>query len=197
MVGDNDAGGVSTYAQAGQNFGYSLAVDAAAADPGPGRHPGDGRAPRRGHRRGPRPADSRALRPFWGASRSRPFPSRTSSSSSPSSSAFACARLLRREPLPSVPLAVAVLFAVTASGTFRRWERFMLLFIAVTSSSSPWDPGHPLGRCPRRSSRRTSRAARLRPRCCSSSPSSARRSRPGSCSSSSPTSSTSASRRAG
>ena len=24
MVGDNDAGGVSTYAQAGQNFGYSL-----------------------------------------------------------------------------------------------------------------------------------------------------------------------------
>ncbi|HEY7931539.1 MAG TPA: divalent metal cation transporter, partial [Acidimicrobiales bacterium] len=24
MIGDNDAGGVSTYAQAGQNFGYSL-----------------------------------------------------------------------------------------------------------------------------------------------------------------------------
>ena len=24
MVGDNDAGGISTYAQAGQNFGYSL-----------------------------------------------------------------------------------------------------------------------------------------------------------------------------
>ena len=24
MVGDNDAGGVSTYAQAGQNFGYTL-----------------------------------------------------------------------------------------------------------------------------------------------------------------------------
>ena len=24
MVGDNDAGGVSTYAQAGQNYGYSL-----------------------------------------------------------------------------------------------------------------------------------------------------------------------------
>ena len=28
MVGDNDAGGVSTYAQAGQNFGYTLLVDA-------------------------------------------------------------------------------------------------------------------------------------------------------------------------
>jgi len=24
MVGDNDAGGVATYAQAGQNYGYSL-----------------------------------------------------------------------------------------------------------------------------------------------------------------------------
>jgi Mn2+/Fe2+ NRAMP family transporter len=24
MIGDNDAGGVSTYAQAGQNFGYTL-----------------------------------------------------------------------------------------------------------------------------------------------------------------------------
>ena len=27
MVGDNDAGGVSTYAQAGQNFGLTLLVD--------------------------------------------------------------------------------------------------------------------------------------------------------------------------
>jgi len=31
MVGDNDAGGVSTYAQAGQNYGYSLLWVLAAA----------------------------------------------------------------------------------------------------------------------------------------------------------------------
>lgn len=34
-------------------------------------------------------------------------------------------------PYASVPIAVAILFAVTASGSFRRWERFMMLFIAV------------------------------------------------------------------
>ena len=34
-------------------------------------------------------------------------------------------------PYLSVPVAVVLLFAVTASGSFRRWERFMMLFIAI------------------------------------------------------------------
>ena len=38
----------------------------------------------------------------------------------------------------SVPVAVVLLFAVTASGSFRRWERFMMLFIAINFSSSLW-----------------------------------------------------------
>jgi Mn2+/Fe2+ NRAMP family transporter len=34
-------------------------------------------------------------------------------------------------PYVSVPVAVVLLFAVTASGSFQRWERFMMLFVAV------------------------------------------------------------------
>ena len=66
MVGDNDAGGVSTYAQAGQNYGTSPAVGADPADPGADRQPGDGDPPRRRHRRRPRAADQRALRALLG-----------------------------------------------------------------------------------------------------------------------------------
>ena len=42
------------------------ALDAAAADPGPDRQPGDGRPARRGHRRRARAADQRAVRPVLG-----------------------------------------------------------------------------------------------------------------------------------
>jgi len=31
----------------------------------------------------------------------------------------------------SVPIAVVALFCVTATGSFQRWERFMMLFVAV------------------------------------------------------------------
>ena len=34
-------------------------------------------------------------------------------------------------PYISVPVAVLLLFVVTASGSFQRWERFMMLFVAV------------------------------------------------------------------
>ena len=76
MVGDNDAGGVSTYAQAGQNYGLTLLWTLPAAHPGPHREPGDGRPPRRRDRRRPRPAHQRALRRGSGAR----SPSATSSS---------------------------------------------------------------------------------------------------------------------
>ena len=42
MVGDNDAGAFGTYTQAGQNYGTSAAVDAAAARSRALRQPGDG-----------------------------------------------------------------------------------------------------------------------------------------------------------
>ncbi len=64
MVGDNDAGAFGTYTQAGQHYGTRLLW---AAVDGPGlRQPGDGRPPRRGHRRRARPADPRAVRPVLG-----------------------------------------------------------------------------------------------------------------------------------
>ena len=39
--------------------------------------------------------------------------------------------LLRREPYISVPIAALGLVAMTASGSFRRWERFMFVFIVA------------------------------------------------------------------
>ena len=79
MVGDNDAGGVATYAQAGQNFGLEPVVDTASSDPRPHRQPGDGGASGGRVRRRPRQTHQRALRQVLG-------------------------RLLRRRPLrPQLP----------------------------------------------------------------------------------------------
>ena len=66
MVGDNDAGGVATYAQAGQNYGYSLLWVLLLLDSGADRQPGDGGPPRCGHRSRPCPVDQRTLRPRLG-----------------------------------------------------------------------------------------------------------------------------------
>ena len=66
MVGDNDAGAFSTYGQAGPGLRHPPAVDAAAADPGAVREPGDGAPPRRRHRGRPRPADPRPVRQVLG-----------------------------------------------------------------------------------------------------------------------------------
>ena len=67
MVGDNDAGGVATYAQAGQNYRLTLLWTLILLDPGADRQPGDGRPPRRRHRRRARPADHRAVREVLGS----------------------------------------------------------------------------------------------------------------------------------
>ena len=66
MVGDNDAGGVATYSQAGQNYGTSLLWVLLLLDPGAARQPGDGGAAGRGHRGRSRPAHQRALRSVLG-----------------------------------------------------------------------------------------------------------------------------------
>lgn len=132
MVGDNDAGGVSTYAQAGQNFGYSLLWTLPLLIPvliinqemvarlGAVTGVGHGRLIRErfGRRWGNASIMSILLlnfliiiTEFIGISLSM--------------------RYFGVSPYVSVPVAVVVLFAVTASGSFRRWERFMMLFVAI------------------------------------------------------------------
>jgi NRAMP (natural resistance-associated macrophage protein)-like metal ion transporter len=132
MVGDNDAGGVSTYAQAGQNFGYSLLWTLPLLIPvlivnqemvarlGAVTGVGHGRLIReRVSRRWGDVSISSILllnfliivTEFIGVSLSMQY--------------FGVSRFY------SVPIAVLALFAVTASGSFQRWERFMMLFVAL------------------------------------------------------------------
>ncbi len=132
MVGDNDAGGVSTYAQAGQNFGFSLLWTLPLLIPvlivnqemvarlGAVTGVGHGRLIReRISRRWGNVSISSILllnfliivTEFIGVSLSMQY--------------FGISRYF------SVPIAVLGLFAVTASGSFQRWERFMMLFVAL------------------------------------------------------------------
>ncbi len=132
MVGDNDAGGVATYSQAGQNYGTSLLWVLLLLIPvlivnqemvvRLGSVTGVGHA---------RLIKERFGR-FWGW--------------------FSVGDLLVLDFLTivtefigvdlslgylgvskyiSVPLACAALVAITASGSFRRWERFMMVFVAA------------------------------------------------------------------
>ena len=132
MVGDNDAGGVSTYAQAGQNFGYTLLWTLPLLIPvlivnqemvvrlGAVTGIGHGRLIREriGRRWGNVSISSILLlnfliivTEFIGISLSMEY--------------FGVSAFV------SVPIAVVALFGVTATGSFQRWERFMMLFVAV------------------------------------------------------------------
>ena len=132
MVGDNDAGGVSTYAQAGQNFGYTLLWTLPLLIPvlivnqemvvrlGAVTGIGHGRLIRErvGRRWGNVSIGSILLlnfliiiTEFIGISLSMEY--------------FGVSAFV------SVPIAVVALFGVTATGSFQRWERFMMLFVAV------------------------------------------------------------------
>jgi Mn2+/Fe2+ NRAMP family transporter len=132
MVGDNDAGGVATYAQAGQNFGYSLLWTLPLLIPvlvvnqemvarlGAVTGIGHGRLIREriSRRWGNVSIGSILLLNFMiiitefiGISLSM--------------------RYFGVSPYVSVPVAIVLLFLVTASGSFRRWERFMMLFVAA------------------------------------------------------------------
>jgi len=193
MVGDNDAGGVSTYAQAGQNFGYTLLWTLPLLIPvlivnqemvvrlGAVTGIGHGRLIRErvGRRWGNVSIGSILLlnfliiiTEFIGISLSMEY--------------FGVSAFV------SVPIAVVALFGVTATGSFQRWERFMMLFVAVNVVMIPLVlhahvATHSLFRDLAVPGIRggTSRRA-----CCSSSRSSARPSRRGSCTSSRATSST-------
>jgi len=132
MIGDNDAGGVSTYAQAGQNFGYTLLwtlpllipvliiIQEMVARLGAVTAVGYGRLIRErlGRYWGNLSIFSILLlnfliiiTEFIGVEYSMQY--------------FGVSKYV------AVPVAILLLFGVTASGSFKRWERFMMLFVAI------------------------------------------------------------------
>ena len=131
MVGDNDAGGVSTYAQAGQDYGYSLLWVLLLLIPvllvnqemvvRLGAVTGVGHA---------RLIIERFGR-FWGwFSVGDLFLLNFLTIVTEFIGVSLALRYFGVSPYVSVPVAAVLLVAITASGSFRRWERAMFLFIA-------------------------------------------------------------------
>jgi NRAMP (natural resistance-associated macrophage protein)-like metal ion transporter len=130
MVGDNDAGGVSTYAQAGQNFGLTLLWTLPLLIPvlivnqemvvRLGAVTGVGHARLINERFGK----------FWGAfSVGDLFVLNFLTIATEFIGVSLALGYFGVTPYISVPLAGAGLIAMTATGSFRRWERFMFVFI--------------------------------------------------------------------
>ena len=133
MVGDNDAGGVSTYAQAGQNYGYSLLWTLLLLIPvlivnqemvvRLGAVTGVGHA---------RLINERFGR-FWGwFSVGDLFILNFLTIVTEFIGVSLALRYFGITPYISVPIAAVLLVAITASGSFRRWEQAMFLFIAAS-----------------------------------------------------------------
>ena len=132
MVGDNDAGGVATYAQAGQNFGLTLLWTLPLLIPvlvvnqemvvRLGAVTGVGHARLINERFGK----------FWGAfSVGDLFILNFLTIATEFIGVSLALQYFGVSEYISVPVAAMLLVAMTASGSFRRWERFMFLFIAV------------------------------------------------------------------
>ncbi|HTX28264.1 MAG TPA: NRAMP family divalent metal transporter [Streptosporangiaceae bacterium] len=133
MVGDNDAGGVSTYAQAGQDYGYSLLWTLLLLIPvlivnqemvvRLGAVTGVGHA---------RLINERFGR-FWGwFSVGDLFILNFLTIVTEFIGVSLALRYFHVSPYVSVPIAGVVLIAITASGSFARWERSLFVFIAVS-----------------------------------------------------------------
>jgi Mn2+/Fe2+ NRAMP family transporter len=133
MVGDNDAGGVSTYAQAGQNYGYSLLWVLLLLIPvlivnqemvvRLGAVTGVGHARLIIERFGK----------FWGAfSVGDLFLLNFLTIVTEFIGVSLSLRYFGVSPYVSVPVAGLVLVGITLSGSFRRWERAMFAFIAAS-----------------------------------------------------------------
>ncbi len=133
MVGDNDAGGVSTYAQAGQDYGYSLLWTLLLLIPvlivnqemvvRLGAVTGVGHA---------RLINERFGR-FWGwFSVGDLFLLNFLTIVSEFIGVSLALQYFGVSPYISVPLTALVLVGITASGSFRRWEQAMFGFIAVS-----------------------------------------------------------------
>jgi len=132
MVGDNDAGGVATYSQAGQNYGLSLLWVLPLLIPvlvvnqemvvRLGAVTGVGHA---------RLINERFGR-FWGAfSVGDLFILNFLTIATEFIGVSLALDYFGISKYWSVPLAAVGLVVMTASGSFRRWERFMFVFIAV------------------------------------------------------------------
>src|SRR5947208_9173999 len=130
MVGDNDAGGVSTYAQAGQDFGYSLLWTLLLLIPvlivnqemvvRLGAVTGVGYA---------RLISERFGR-FWGwYSVAGIFLLNFLTISTEFMGISLAGEYFGLSPVLVVPLAALILIAITVSGNFRRWERAMFVFL--------------------------------------------------------------------
>jgi len=133
MVGDNDAGGVSTYAQAGQNYGYSLLWVLLLLIPvlivnqemvvRLGAVTGVGHA---------RLINERFGR-FWGwFSVGDLFLLNFLTIVTEFIGVSLALSYFGVSKYVSVPIAAVLLVGITASGSFRRWERAMLGFIAAS-----------------------------------------------------------------
>jgi Mn2+/Fe2+ NRAMP family transporter len=130
MVGDNDAGGVATYSQAGQNYGTSLLWTLSLLIPvlivnqemvvRLGAVTGVGHA---------RLIIERFGR-FWGAfSVGDLFLLNFLTITTEFIGVSLALGYFGVSKYVAVPVAAVALIAITASGSFRRWERFMLLFV--------------------------------------------------------------------
>ena len=133
MVGDNDAGGVSTYSQAGQNYGYSLLWVLLLLVPvlivnqemvvRLGAVTGVGHA---------RLINERFGR-FWGwFSVGDLFVLNFLTIVTEFIGVSLALSFFGVSKYIAVPIAAAILVAITASGSFRRWERAMFFFIATS-----------------------------------------------------------------
>jgi NRAMP (natural resistance-associated macrophage protein)-like metal ion transporter len=138
MVGDNDAGGVATYAQAGQNYGTSLLWTLLLLIPvlivnqemclRLGAVTGVGHARLILERFGT----------FWGAfSVGDLFILNFLTLITEFIGVSLAMSYFGISPFISVPVAAAALIAVTITGSFRRWERFMYGFIVVNLVAIP------------------------------------------------------------
>ena len=138
MVGDNDAGGVSTYAQAGQNYGLSLLWTLPLLIPvlivnqemvvRLGAVTGVGHARLINERFGK----------FWGAfSVGDLFLLNFLTIVTEFIGVSLALGYFGVSPYISVPIAAAALIAMTATGSFRRWERFMFIFVGVNFLAIP------------------------------------------------------------
>ncbi len=132
MVGDNDAGGVATYAQAGQNFGLSLLWTLPMLIPvlivnqemvvRLGAVTGVGHARLINERFGK----------FWGFfSVGDLFLLNFLTIVTEFIGVSLAMSYFGISPYISVPLAALGLILITASGSFSHWERFMMLFVAI------------------------------------------------------------------
>jgi NRAMP (natural resistance-associated macrophage protein)-like metal ion transporter len=147
MVGDNDAGGVSTYAQAGQDFGYSLLWTLLLLIPvlivnqemvvRLGAVTGVGYA---------RLITERFGRAWGWFSAGGIFLLNFLTISTEFMGVSLAGEYFGLKPFVTVPIAAALLVGITISGNFRRWERAMFVFLfasllvlplAVLSHPSP------------------------------------------------------------